>query len=185
MIANGENTGRNFVNDFTFEYAKQRIAGKKKNETIDEYRLFNNLLSSQPMAFNLFCPLIQMLQDGKEELTTKIVQSIFPDFNIDKVTKVKLEYLHTKIENYLNDRTATVRHILTSKRLSSKNLVSLSLSQRRLCSMTRRASVRFIGTSCSLSATASRSLPMSAIQSFSVLKTIRRQRKRSDPYRTN
>ena len=59
-----------------------------------------------PMAFNLFCPLIQMLQDGKEELTTKIVQSIFPDFNIDKVTKVKLEYLHTKIENYLNDRTA-------------------------------------------------------------------------------
>ncbi len=34
MIANGENTGRNFVNGFTFEYAKQRIAGKKKNETM-------------------------------------------------------------------------------------------------------------------------------------------------------
>ena len=64
MIANGENTGRNFVNNFTFEYAKQRIAGKKRNETIDEYRLFNNLLSSQPMAFNLFCPLIQMLKEG-------------------------------------------------------------------------------------------------------------------------
>ena len=106
MIANGEKTGRNFVNPFTFDYAKQRVEGKRRNETIDEYRLFNNLLSSQPMAFNLFCPLIQTLQDGKEELTTKIVQSIFPDFNIDKVTKVKLEYLHTKIENYLNDRTA-------------------------------------------------------------------------------
>jgi hypothetical protein len=106
MIANGENTGRNFVNDFTFEYAKQRIAGKKKNETIDEYRLFNNLLSSQPMAFNLFCPLIQMLKEGKDELATRIVQSIFPDFNIGQVTEIELEYLHTKVENYLNDRTA-------------------------------------------------------------------------------
>lgn len=54
MIANGEKTGRNFVNAFTFDYAKQRVEGKKRNETIDEYRLFNNLLSSQPMAFNLF-----------------------------------------------------------------------------------------------------------------------------------
>ena len=90
MIANGENTGRNFVNDFTFEYAKQRIAGKKKNETIDEYRLFNNLLSSQPMAFNLFCPLIQMLKEGKDELVTRIVQSTFPDFNIGQVTT----YIH-------------------------------------------------------------------------------------------
>lgn len=105
MIANGENTGRNFVNDFTFEYAKQRIAGKK-NETIDEYRLFNNLLSSQPMAFNLFCPLIQMLKEGKDELATRIVQSTFPDFNIGQVTEIELEYLHTDVENYLNDRTA-------------------------------------------------------------------------------
>ena len=193
MIANGENTGRNFVNDFTFEYAKQRIAGKK-NETIDEYRLFNNLLSSQPMAFNLFCPLIQMLKEGKEELATRIVQSTFPDFNIGQVTEIELEYLHTKVENYLNDRTAmdaiirytaTVRHILTSKRLSSKNLVSLSLSQRRLCSMTRRVSVRFIGTSYSLSATASRSQPMSAILLSSVPKTIRQLRKKSDPFNKN
>ena len=55
MIANGEKTGRNFVNPFTFDYAKQRVEGKKRNETIDEYRLFNNLLSSQPMKDYQLC----------------------------------------------------------------------------------------------------------------------------------
>ena len=106
MIANGEKTGRNFVNPFTFDYAKQRVEGKKRNETIDEYRLFNNLLSSQPMAFNLSCPLIEMLKNGKEGLVTKIISSVFPELSIGKVTEVELEYLHTDVENYLNDRTA-------------------------------------------------------------------------------
>ena len=106
MIANGEKTGRNFVNPFTFNYAKQRIEGKKHNETIDEYRLFNNLLSSQPMAFNLFCPLIEMLKNGKESLVTRIISSVFPHLSIRKVTEVELEYLHIDVENYLNDRTA-------------------------------------------------------------------------------
>ena len=106
MIENGENTGKNFVNQFTFAYAKQRVERKKKNETIDEYRLFNNLLSSQPMAFNLFCPFKQLLMVGKEDLVTKLIRSVFPDLSISKVTEIELEYLHTDIENYLDDRTA-------------------------------------------------------------------------------
>ena len=106
MIVDGENTGLNFVNDFTYRYAKQRVEHKKKNETIDEYRLFNNLLSSQPMAFNLFCPFIEMLEKGKEKEVTSIFRAIFPDKGIAKVVRVELEYLHTDIENYLNDKTA-------------------------------------------------------------------------------
>lgn len=106
MIVDGEKTGKNFVDQFTFMYAKQRVEGKKRNETIDEYRLFNNLLSSQPMAFNLFCPLIEMLKDGETELVTRLVSSAFPAFAIGQVTEIELEYLHTDVENYLNDRTA-------------------------------------------------------------------------------
>ena len=79
---------------------------QQKNETIEEYRLFNNLLSSQPMAFNLFCPLIQLMHEGKEALVTQIVQAIFPTIAIGRVTEVGLEYLHTDIENYLGDKTA-------------------------------------------------------------------------------
>ena len=106
MIKNGELTGKNFLTPFAFEYAKQRISGKQKNETIEEYRLFNNLLSSQPMAFNLFCPLIQMMQDGNGAAVTQIVQAIFPQRAIGRVTEVGLEYLHTDIDNYLGDKTA-------------------------------------------------------------------------------
>ena len=64
------------------------------------------MLSSQPLAFNLFCPFIQMLKEGKEEVVTTIFKAIFPDKHIREVTKVELEFLHTKIENYLNDCTA-------------------------------------------------------------------------------
>lgn len=106
MIAGGEESGKNFLTPFAFQYAKQRVANKQKNETIEEYRLFNNLLSSQPMAFNLFCPLIQMMHEGQEEIVTRIVKSIFPQIAIGKVTEVGLEYLHTDIENYLGDKTA-------------------------------------------------------------------------------
>ena len=106
MLVNGEETGKNFVNEFTFNYAKRRVINIKHNETIDEYRLFNNMLSSQPMAFNLFCPFMQMLKEGKVEAVTNIFKAIFPDKCIGEVTKVGLEYLDIKIENYLNDCTA-------------------------------------------------------------------------------
>lgn len=106
MIVDGENTGKNFVNDFAFQYAKCRVEHRKKNETFDVYRLFNNLLSSQPMAFNLFCPFLEMLGKGKMKEVSTIFQVIFPEMGVDKVVEVALEYLHTDVENYLNDRTA-------------------------------------------------------------------------------
>lgn len=105
-MADGEKTGKNFVNKFAFNYAKRRVRNMQAHETIDDFRLFNNMLSSQPMAFNLFCPFIQMIEEGKIETVTKIFKAIFPDKHIGEVTKVGLEYLHTDIKNYLNDCTA-------------------------------------------------------------------------------
>ena len=64
MLLNGEKTGKNFVDKFTFNYAKSRVKNLQAHETIDEYRLFNNMLSSQPMAFNLFCPFMEMQKNG-------------------------------------------------------------------------------------------------------------------------
>ncbi len=62
IISGGEVSGKNFLIKEAFEYAKKRVAKKSKNETIDGFRLFNNLLSSQPMAFNLFYPLMLLLK---------------------------------------------------------------------------------------------------------------------------
>lgn len=106
MLANGEKTGKNFVDKFTFNYAKSRVRNIQAHETIDEFRLFNNMLSSQPMAFNLFCPFIRMIKEGKGDIVTSVFKAIFPDKYIGEVTDVGLEYLHTDIKNYLNDCTA-------------------------------------------------------------------------------
>ena len=43
MISGGEVSGKNFLMKETFEYAQKRVAEKSKNETIDGFRLFNNL----------------------------------------------------------------------------------------------------------------------------------------------
>ena len=106
MLVDGDKTGKNFVNEFTFNHAKHRVENKQPHETIDEYRLFNNMLSSQPMAFNLFCPFIEMRQQGKGDIVSRIFQNIFPDKYISEVTEVGLEYLDTDVKKYLNDNTA-------------------------------------------------------------------------------
>lgn len=106
MISNGEKSGKNFVNPETFHYATKRVEEIKENETINDFRLFNNLLSSQPMAFNLFYPLIQLRENGHQELVNTLICSVFPQLPIGQVTEIGLEFLHTEIKNYLNDKTA-------------------------------------------------------------------------------
>src|SRR4051812_1513880 len=46
--------GRNFLTEPIADYAKQRI---DNGGGVEQYRCTHNLLSSQPMAFNLFGPL--------------------------------------------------------------------------------------------------------------------------------
>lgn len=76
MISGSELSGKNFLMKKTFEYAQKRVAEKSKNETIAEFRLFNNQLSIQPMAFNLFYSLMLLLkQDPK--VVTFVVRSAF------------------------------------------------------------------------------------------------------------
>lgn len=104
-IMNGEKSGKNFLEDYIFNYAKKRVKNCKYYETINEERLFNNLLSSQPMAFNLFCPLIEMRKED-ESSATDILRAALPDFNIKKVTTIDLEFIPKNHEELTNDRTA-------------------------------------------------------------------------------
>ncbi|MBE6276671.1 MAG: hypothetical protein E7096_10105 [Bacteroides sp.] len=104
-IMNGDKTGKNFLEDYIFDYAKKRVNNRKHYETINEERLFNNLLSSQPMAFNLFCPLIKMLEED-ESSTTDILRAALPDYNIKKVMKIDLEFIPDNFKELTNDLTA-------------------------------------------------------------------------------
>jgi hypothetical protein len=108
-ISNGETPKegcwKNFLTEYAFEYAKYRVEHKKPYETIESDRLFNNLLSSQPMAFNLFCPLKQMLEESPER-ATNVIKAALPDYPIHKVTEVELEFIPENYTELTGDKSA-------------------------------------------------------------------------------
>lgn len=105
-ISNGEipkeNCWKNFLTEDAFKYAEYRVENRKKYETIEKDRLFNNLLSSQTMAFNLFCPLRQM----RKETATKVIKAALPMYPIHKVTEIDLEFIPGNYTSVTGDKSA-------------------------------------------------------------------------------
>ncbi|MDR3627266.1 MAG: hypothetical protein P4L45_10560, partial [Ignavibacteriaceae bacterium] len=90
--------GLNFLDPIIFKVAKDRIAQNKGS--VESFRLLNNLLSSQPMCFNLFGLMVRDL-----DLATQLWNSIFPK-EIKIIKKILLEYSPEPNRNFLNDATA-------------------------------------------------------------------------------
>lgn len=90
--------GLNFLTPDIFGLAQQRIA--QGNGTVDAFRLLHNMLSSQPMCFNLFGPLALDLN-----LATAFLQKLIGD-RVSRATRVVMEYAPVPASEYLNDRTA-------------------------------------------------------------------------------
>lgn len=124
MLINGEKTGENFISSEIFEYASFRVRNKKKFETIDEYRLFNNMLSSQPMCFNLFYPIRELFE--KDFATaSRLLALSFPHLNIKRALSIELEYLPSPIDHYLNDRTAFDALVTYVDHSGKRNLLAI------------------------------------------------------------
>ena len=110
-ISNGENPKdgcwKNFLTKYAFDYATERTNPKNKKpyETIEKDRLFNNLLSSQPMAFNLFCPLRKMLKE-LPDTATKVIKAALPDYPIHRVMNVDLEFIPGNYMELTGDKSA-------------------------------------------------------------------------------
>lgn len=104
-IADGEKSGKNFLTEYAFRYAHERVANKKKYETIEDDRLFNNLLSSQPMAFNLFCPLRELLEKSPEA-ATEAIKAALPAYHVLQVTDVDLEFIPEDYAELSGDKSA-------------------------------------------------------------------------------
>ncbi|NVN96633.1 hypothetical protein HXX01_00015 [Candidatus Nomurabacteria bacterium] len=124
MLADGEHTGKNFIFPETFKYAHERTDERKAGETIDKYRLFNNLLSSMPMAFNLFHPLM-MIKEKYPDLLNCMIQDLFPELPVYKVDEIKLEYIPKPIKNYTYDKSAMDAAILFSDQLNNKYIIAI------------------------------------------------------------
>ena len=104
-ISSGKEDGANFLADYIFVHAKERIGNRKPYETFDEDRMFNNLLSSQPMAFNLFCPL-RKLREENPIAATKAIQAALPHYSIALVTAVELEFIPSNYQSLTGDKSA-------------------------------------------------------------------------------
>jgi len=89
--------GKNFVNLEVFRLAQRRIA--EKTGTVDEFRLLHNMLSSQPMCFNLF---------GYLSLDLELASRAFAllDSDVARATDVRMEWNPEPATDYLDDRTA-------------------------------------------------------------------------------
>lgn len=90
----------NFLTENIKKIAKDCI-DKKHKKFIDEERLFKNMLSSQPLCFNLFGELYRNLDSA-----TKLFNRLFPEI-VKEITSIEFEYsLSRKDNKYTDDNTA-------------------------------------------------------------------------------
>jgi hypothetical protein len=95
--ADGER-GLNFLTPTIFAVARRRIQDGRG--AVEPHRLLCNMLSSQPMCFNLFGPLASDL-----DLATRLMRPVLPD-RLDRVLRVVIEFAPEPASAYLADRTA-------------------------------------------------------------------------------
>lgn len=124
FLVKGEVTGLNFLNPSIFHFVNYRLEFLKNGETIGEYRIYNNMLSSQPMCFNLFFPIKQLFE-SKTKTADRILQACFPQLHIERVLSIELEYLPYPVDQYLNDRTAFDAMVIYKTTSGKTNILAI------------------------------------------------------------
>ena len=81
-------------------------------------------LSSQPMAFNLFYPLMLLLKQDPA-VVTLAVRSVFRNFPVFEVTEIGLEFIPTPIANYTNDKSAMDAYIRFVDNKGGKHIIAI------------------------------------------------------------
>ncbi|MCW0484545.1 PGN_0703 family putative restriction endonuclease [Gaoshiqia sediminis] len=93
-IAKGEVSYSNFLDEYAQRAVRETLSerGSASKGMISESRLFNNLLSSQPLCFNFFGRLKYKL-----DLATKVIQHYYPD--VKEVTNIHFEFAPNAAQN--------------------------------------------------------------------------------------
>ena len=96
LAVDSENLG--FLTDGILEVVNRVVNDRNENSAgaMEEKRLRRNLLSSQPLCFNIFAPL-----HADKALALRILQSFFP-----KLTEITDVYFEFDPKNYTADRSA-------------------------------------------------------------------------------
>jgi len=90
--------GRNFLTPEIANVVRERLA--LGGGVLEVYRLRHNMLSSQPMCFNLFGPLVRDF-----DLARRLLAALVPE-KVAHVTRVEIEWAPQPAFDYLNDHTA-------------------------------------------------------------------------------
>ncbi len=125
MLVDGINSGANFLSPEIFNYAHFRVVHKKKGETIEPFRLFSNMLGSQPMCFNLFYPLKALFEQVNPSSATKILDACLPELKIATILSIEIEYFPYPKSEYLNDLTAFDAMILYKSQAGERNILAI------------------------------------------------------------
>ena len=129
LAVGGEQSGCNFLHPVIFNYAKFRVNNKKPYETIEEERLFNNFLSSQPMAFNLFVPLMEIIkcEEGEKRLAAAVTRLLDPNrvLGIDRIYEVGVEFIPDYYKECLNDKTAMDAYLRYSRPDGQRGIIAI------------------------------------------------------------
>ncbi len=113
------NKGLNFLTQEIFNVVNRRIS--ERSGAVDPFRLLNNMLSSQPLCFNLFG-----LFDGDLKLATDFWNYHFPN-NVREITAMKIEYAPSPNTLYLNDRTAFDAYFEYNNRVGKKGFIGVEV----------------------------------------------------------
>jgi hypothetical protein len=100
---NAIKSGENFLTIRIFELVKNVVYNNPgKRKVIQQPRIWTNLLSSQPMAFNLFGELTFNL-----DLCRRVFEELYPERKIKIVNRIEFEYSPgRRSEKYTNDNSA-------------------------------------------------------------------------------
>ena len=102
ISATAATAGRNFLSAEVAHLAAYEMAYQERGAFIDQRRLFSNLLSSMPLAFNLFAPLRLDL-----DLAARVIRSLIPDIDLARVLELKFEHSPGRdLTELTGDRTA-------------------------------------------------------------------------------
>ncbi len=119
-----DETLANYLTDTIREVARAEVLDKKKSKgkLYGKPRIFNDLLSSQPLCFNLFGELQQDLP-----LATKIFNDLTPT-EIREITAIEFEYSPGRgDERYTGDRSAFDVYVIFSTLSGGKGFLGIEV----------------------------------------------------------
>lgn len=101
LSAEAAEAGKNFLSPAIHGLVRHELIMREEGAMIDEDRLFRNALSSMPLVFNLFGPMVIDLR-----LATTIFRALLPDF-VNTVESIRFEHSPGRHEDrFLSDGTA-------------------------------------------------------------------------------